>query len=767
MMSNPGQIDANGSLSAMSRQQAEAGVLTQTNSYQVDEKGQAVSVAFSIDGKSVAIAYHAESSSSRITNKVLVWDLLKWKQRKQILGCTESVSDIAFSPDGQSLICVGGTKARFMGGEICIWNTRSWKKTHTIEGDGIWSLRSVASSPDGTLIATGSALSGEGDDKLSLWDSRSAKWIRTFGLLNNDVKGLAFSPDGKSLAVGVSGDRTVSMWNVAKGRQLWITRAHAEANDLPVVFAPDGKRVASCGDKNVGIWNPKTGASLAVLKGHNGDVSAIAFSQDGSLLFSCGWQEILVWDMNKLKLVHSEAVPRLHAKGLRVSDDNTTLTLVHTINNEIIIRQYRLSIPERIEVPQVLPTVRVDRSTSETKTLLAILKDPENDGLRLAYADDLEQKGDPRGEFIRIQCRLHEYESVLKLNAKQKSEKSRLVKQQQTLLKKHFQQWTAALAPLQVRPEQVQFSRGLISSLELRDVDVTDDSLKVLREVPELEKLDIDGTAVTNDGLSNIAAIANLRELQVSETKVTTDRLEELGSLKRLIRVYNSQWGNQKIPEVESLKLKRNRRFLKLPKEKQRQSAIEALNVIVGWLPTDDQGEYKVIRYSQSWASDADLVYLQAIPEVAELDFFECRAVTSEGMKHLRPLQNLRTLRLTESGVTDLESIRRLKHLEDLELDSLEELDPASFRYLPELKNLKRLSIRFCGLGDAVLPYIARCTELRELTMIYSNCSNDGLKELLKLKKLEKLEIDYEDENRELINTLLGKNSRKRKSRGG
>jgi uncharacterized protein (TIGR02996 family) len=38
--------------------------------------------------------------------------------------------------------------------------------------------------------------------------------------------------------------------------------------------------------------------------------------------------------------------------------------------------------------------------------LAAIHDDPENDGTRLVFADWLEEHGDPRAEFIRVQCAL-------------------------------------------------------------------------------------------------------------------------------------------------------------------------------------------------------------------------------------------------------------------------------------------------------------------------------------------------------------------------
>jgi hypothetical protein len=190
------------------------------------------------------------------------------------------------------------------------------------------------------------------------------------------------------------------------------------------------------------------------------------------------------------------------------------------------------------------------------------------------------------------------------------------------------------------------------------------------------------------------------------------------------------------------LKTARNRRFLKLPPEVQRQQAEAALRCILGWFPDNGQGQYPRISYSQSWASDADLVYLQAFPEVEELDFFECRAVTSAGLKFLRPLKQLHRLRLGESGVTDLAPLRDLLSIEELTLDSQEELDRGSFRYLPALKNLRKLEIRFCDLTDDVLPHIARCTQLKELYAIYNKFSKAGMTHLENLKQLEVLEVD-------------------------
>src|SRR5437763_15011358 len=42
--------------------------------------------------------------------------------------------------------------------------------------------------------------------------------------------------------------------------------------------------------------------------------------------------------------------------------------------------------------------------------LSAIREQPDDDGPRLVYADWLDDRGDPRGEFIRVQCDLAKFD---------------------------------------------------------------------------------------------------------------------------------------------------------------------------------------------------------------------------------------------------------------------------------------------------------------------------------------------------------------------
>lgn len=308
-------------------------------SHRVNEKVQARAVAFSPDGSLIAVAY-ASFGTHAFSNKVLIWNLLKWRQVKLLRGCSGNVDDIAFTPDGKHLLCVGGTKNRFMGGELTAWAVHTWKAARTIEGEDVHSLRRVAGSPDGRLWAAGSALSGGGDmDKLYLWDADTGSFVRGFGQIPHDIQGLAFSPDGDSLAVGVGGDRTVSIWSVADGECRWRKRAHTEANELPVVFSSDGSILASCGDRNVALWDTKSGKRRGLFKGHGANVRALAFSRDGAILFSAGSREIFAWDIASGQELGSQSFPDLNFVGVRSAEDGMSLTAVHTINAELEIQR--------------------------------------------------------------------------------------------------------------------------------------------------------------------------------------------------------------------------------------------------------------------------------------------------------------------------------------------------------------------------------------------------------------------------------------------
>ena len=117
------------------------------------------------------------------------------------------------------------------------------------------------------------------------------------------VRSVAFSPDGKILASG-SYDETIRLWNPYTGAHIRTLEGHKESVNS-VAFSPDGQILASGGgwwdedDHTIRLWNPYTGAHIRTLEGHTGSVRSVAFSPDGQILASASSDKnINLWDVD-------------------------------------------------------------------------------------------------------------------------------------------------------------------------------------------------------------------------------------------------------------------------------------------------------------------------------------------------------------------------------------------------------------------------------------------------------------------------------------
>src|SRR5436190_2525391 len=89
--------------------------------------------------------------------------------------------------------------------------------------------------------------------------------------------------------------------------------------------------------------------------------------------------------------------------------------------------------------------------------LRAIREAPDDDTPRLVFADWLEERGDPRGEFIRAQCRLAQMPD-------DHPARPGLEDHAQDLLARHGDEWAA---PLQGVAEDWEFRRGFVERVTL------------------------------------------------------------------------------------------------------------------------------------------------------------------------------------------------------------------------------------------------------------------------------------------------------------
>ena len=124
---------------------------------------------------------------------------------------------------------------------------------------------------------------------------------------------LAFSPDGKHLAVAV-GDEVIRLWDCVQGKLLRGFVGH-QGPVQAVAFAPRGDVLASGGaDSTIRLWKIHDGQEVRCFEGHQGAVTRLAFADDGRTLISTGPDNcILVWDAASRALV-----PRGDLKGKKL-----------------------------------------------------------------------------------------------------------------------------------------------------------------------------------------------------------------------------------------------------------------------------------------------------------------------------------------------------------------------------------------------------------------------------------------------------------------
>jgi WD40 repeat protein len=147
--------------------------------------------------------------------------------------------------------------------------------------DASRAVQALAYSPDGKLLA----VAGEGG-VIDLWDVRDRKVAKSLTGHTAVVTALAWSKDGRRL-VSASTDKTAIVWDPAAAKAIHTWKHPAAV--YAVAVAPDGKTVATGGfDTAVRLWDADTGAETAKLEGHTASVRCLAFDPAGELLASGG-----------------------------------------------------------------------------------------------------------------------------------------------------------------------------------------------------------------------------------------------------------------------------------------------------------------------------------------------------------------------------------------------------------------------------------------------------------------------------------------------
>ena len=245
-------------------------------------KGHIYDMAYSSDGTKLAV---------RSSIGVWVYDA-ETGEALDLLIENEPFRGIAFSPNAP-ILALGIER------EIRLLDAETGSLLRTLTGHTKQVDDSVAFSPDGTMIASGSY-----DRTIRVWDVNTGKELALLSGYSSHVPSihggrLAFSADGAMIASGGydGTNGTIRVWDAETGSLLRTLTGHTSAVGS-VAFSPHGTTLVSGSyDDTVRVWDAETGSLLRTLTGHTSSVIGVAFSPDSNIIASASDNAaVRLWD---------------------------------------------------------------------------------------------------------------------------------------------------------------------------------------------------------------------------------------------------------------------------------------------------------------------------------------------------------------------------------------------------------------------------------------------------------------------------------------
>ncbi len=338
--------------------------------------------------------------------------------------------------------------------------------------------------------------------------------------------------------------------------------------------------------------------------------------------------------------------------------------------------------------------------------------------------------------------------------------------------------------------------------LDLTSVNCTDDGLKVIAGIPQMEAIIVQGEEVTDAGIKYLGQSKSLDNITlIGTTKLDGSAFAAFAGSKTLTSITIDSLDSftdegakylAKLPKLNALKIGKGYGDIKLtaagikaitetriPAKFEFDNALlddDLLQWLVarGWFPVvlnyiekppTTPTEVRALSLEGSKVTDKGFAVLLNCTNTESL-FLSRTALTDETLKKLTGFKKLNLLvlgetKVTAAGISPLAALP-IKHIamdsceltEDVfkslsKMDTIEQLEmngaklkPDWLKHISKLPNLQHISLIDTDFDDEAVKYISSLRNLRVLSLSNTKLSNAGFGDLLKLPNLKGLSVN-------------------------